>query len=80
MNEERKLELLAYAKVCFEHCTNPFAATHLIKKKVMADECRDLSRLIAEIISDDVAGNLGVLEESVLMKEAEKAFMETQKE
>ena len=78
MNEERKLELLAYAKVCFEKCTNPFAAIHLIKKNVTADECRELSHYIADIIEDHIYLTFSVLEADKILVKAEKEFMETQ--
>ena len=70
MSAERQEELIAYASVCFEHCTNPFDRTHLIKKKVSADECRDLSHFIADILNDCVT------EDS--LKKAEEDFKETQ--
>jgi len=82
MDRERLLELLAYAKVCFDKCTNPFETIHLIKKKVTADECRDLSCYIAGIIEDyldlHVVPSTSVLEQA--MEKAEKEFAETQEE
>jgi len=77
MNEKRKLELLAYAKVCFDNCTNPFAPTHLLKKDVSSEECGDLSQMIAEILDDygDVYYS-GLWAE--MIEEAEKRFKETQ--
>lgn len=78
MDEKRELELLAYAKVCFEKCTNPFASIHLIKKKVTADECRDLSHIIAEIIDDVLMDKEGVLQAQVTVEKANEEFMETQ--
>jgi len=79
MDEKRRLELLAYAKVCFEKCTNPFETTHLIKKKVTADECRYLSYLIAEVI-EGYLGDMGMFSEELegVLKQAEKDFAETQ--
>jgi hypothetical protein len=81
MNEKRKLELLAYAKVCFEHCTNPFETIHLIKKKVTADECRYLSSLIRDSIEnyiEEYFPNNSVL--ATIIEKAEKEFAETQEE
>lgn len=78
MDEKRKLELLAYAKVCFEHGTTPFAMLHLNKKKVTADECKDLSNLIAEVI-DGYSWETWQKEfYDAANKKAEKEFMETQ--
>lgn len=78
---ERLLELLAYAKVCFEKCTNPFETIHLVKMKVTADECRDLSAEIADMIEDKVI-ELAIASKKysagVLLEEAEKRFAETQ--
>jgi hypothetical protein len=77
---ERLLELLAYAKVCFEKCTNPFETAHLAKMNVTADECRDLSAEIASIIEDAVV-DFAVgecLNASVAFELAEKRFAETQ--
>jgi len=83
---DRKLELLAYAKVCFDHCTDPFATIHLAKKRVTADECRELSHIIADILEDELGfqacacalrtgkGPLG----KELIAQAEKDFEETQ--
>jgi hypothetical protein len=82
MDRERLLELLAYAKVCFDKCTNPFETIHLIKKKVTADECRDLSFKIAEIIREHldlfIVSSTSVLEQAI--EKAEKEFAETQEE
>jgi len=76
MDERRKLELLAYAKVCFEHCTNPFETIHLLKKKVSVNECKDLSQEIANVIEDDLLEYY--LEAEEVMSKAEKEFQETQ--
>ena len=78
MDEKRKLELLAYAKVCFEKCTSPFASTHLIKKNVTASECRDLSYMIAEIIAEEINWKFNTSKAVTELIEAEKLFMETQ--
>lgn len=81
MKTERLLELLAYAKVCFEKCTNPFETVHLAKLKVTADECRDLSAEIASIIEDaavDLAVGSKRLNASIAFELAEKRFAETQ--
>ena len=81
MNNKRKLELLAYAKVCFEKCTNPFEHTHLLKKKVRADECVDLSHIIAVLIEEAMYLDAERSENvQYLLKLAEKEFMETQEE
>jgi len=87
MEMKRSLELLAYAAVCFKHCTNPFENMHLVKKKVTADECIDLSNMIADILEDDIdlvactealrAGK-GLLGKEWIAQ-AEKDFAETQK-
>jgi len=79
MEKKRLIELLAYAKVCFEKCTSPFEVTHLDKKEVNADECRDLSFKIAELIEDEV--NLLSYDEEeakAILEQAEKEFEETQ--
>ena len=83
MNAKRLFELLAYAKVCFDKCTNPFETMHLIKKQVTADECRDLSREIASIIEramtdsfDPWVVNSKTVE--VALRKAEEEFAETQ--
>jgi len=80
MEQKRLIELLAYAKVCFEKCTSPFETTHLDKKEVNADECRDLSFKIAELIEDEVNLLLSYDEEKAkaILEQAEKEFEETQ--
>lgn len=77
MDHKRKMELLAYAIICFEKCTNPFALMHLQKKNVDADECRDLSQEIADLLEIAFL-NEGVQETKELMSQAHKEFMETQ--
>lgn len=77
MDRKRLLELLAYAKVCFEHYTNPFETIHLVKKKVRSDECIDMSHLIGELIEDYY---LDCIDGREAMEKAEKEFAETQKE
>jgi hypothetical protein len=94
MNAERRAELLAYASVCFGHCTSPFELMHLIKKQVKADECIDLSREIADIIDDELitcaaeigsTSSSGFSEKTMLERyknlkiQAEHEFEETQK-
>jgi hypothetical protein len=79
------MELLAYAKACFDHCTSPFETMHLIKKQVKADECVDLSREIANIIEDAMlnmfdAWVVGSKEIKVALARAEAEFLETQQE
>lgn len=74
---ERRCKLLAYVKVCFENNTNPFASVHLIKKNVNADECRELSQIIADLIDADLITE-GVLEAQELVEQAEIEFEETQ--
>jgi len=78
MEHKRKIELLAYAKVCFERCTSPFAHVHLSKKNVDAGECRDLGHIIADLIDVELV-NEGVLEAKELTEQAEIEFEETQK-
>lgn len=82
MDKERELELLAYAKVCFEKCTSPFETIHLVKKKVTVDEWIDLSRKIAECIDGEFEISCGykieVYKEAI--DKAEKEFAETQEE
>lgn len=81
MKQERLMELLAYAKVCFDKCTNPFASIHLLKKKVLAHECRDLSHHIARIVEEAMYLDSKRTENvQYLIKKAEKEFMETQEE
>jgi len=86
MEERRLHELLAYARVCFDKCTNPFETVHLAKKNVTADECRDLSQTIAEILEDELDFRScitalrtakGPLSKE-LIAQAEKDFAETQ--
>jgi len=77
MSHKRKLELLAYAKVCFDKCTSPFALVHLQKNNVSSDECIDLSLYIADLLYLEL-DQQGVLEAKELLEEAEKKFMETQ--
>jgi len=79
MDEKRRLELLAYARVCFDNCTNPFELIHLQKKNVTAGECRDLSRDIADAIEEDL--NIPYTREEIAqaLENAEKEFDETQK-
>lgn len=52
MKNERLVELLAFAKVCFDNCTNPFAHKYLVLKDVSSDECGELSAMIAEAIEN----------------------------
>ncbi len=73
MTTQREKELLAYAAVCFDNCTNPFELIHLQKQNVSLDECGDLSMNIADIIKY-------WLDDSKLIKLMEKEFEETQHE
>lgn len=75
---ERQLELLAYAKVCFENRTTPFAPIHISKKKVTVDECNWLSQHIAELL-DGILIDEGVLKAQEAVEQAEIEFEETQK-
>lgn len=59
MHRVRLVELLANAIICFERCSNPFSHSELLKLDVTADECRDLSREIAEIIENDLCLMIG---------------------
>jgi len=78
--KKRTLELLAYAQICFDKCTSPFALTHLQKNNVSSDECIDLSHKIADLIENEMYSypdrdnNI-----HYLLAIAEKKFMETQK-
>lgn len=78
--ERRKVELLLYASVCFDHCTNPFDLIHLVKKNVTADECKDLSAQIGSIIREwvELASKLTGLQVDAIAEEQEKEFAETQ--
>ena len=82
MKTKRLVELLAYAKVCFDKCTNPFELMHLSKKEVTADECRDLSFYIADIIEQELdilsMGLKAALNTDNILAQAEKDFAETQ--
>jgi len=79
MKQERLIELLAYAKVCFDHCTNPFETTHLVKKDVRNYECRDLSHKIADIIEQELYTLFtGHYDIKAILQQAEKEFAETQ--
>jgi hypothetical protein len=79
MKQKRLIELLAYAKVCFDHCTNPFETTHLVKKDVRSYECRDLSHEIADIIEKELyIWFTGHYDIKSILQQAEKEFAETQ--
>jgi len=80
MDKQRLLELLSYAKVCFEKCTNPFEITHLRKKNVSANECRDLSDQIGSIIDEWLYGLYSPEEVETVSSQAEQDFKETQEE
>jgi hypothetical protein len=80
MVKKRLLELLAYAKVCFERCTNPFELVHLRKKNVCSDECIDLSNQIASIIDEWLNEMYNPKDQEEAIKQAEKEFMETQED
>lgn len=83
MEKNRLVDLLAYAKVCFDKCTSPFESTHLIKKNVAADECRELSFKIADIIEEGLY-ELALTffgedcDIEAILSQAEKEFDETQ--
>jgi hypothetical protein len=79
MEPKRLIELLAYAKVCFDNCTSPFETTHLVKKDVRSYECRDLSREIADIIEKELYTlSTGHYDIKAILQQAEKDFAETQ--
>jgi hypothetical protein len=78
MDSMRLLELLSYAKVCFDKCTNPFDLTHLIKKRVKSDECIDLSHQIASIIEEWIYDMYSEGYQENAEKQAEEDFKETQ--
>lgn len=78
MDVKRLVELLAYAKVCFDKCTTPFATMHLVKKSVTADECRDLSVKIAEIIEEELYTIFVGHGIKAALAQAEREFAETQ--
>lgn len=80
MDKKRRLELLAYAKVCFDKCTSPFETVHLVKKKVNSDECRDLSSEIGDSIENYIEEYFTNNDVIVAIKIAEKEFAETQEE
>lgn len=77
MSHERKLELLVYASICFEHCTSPFEHRHLLKLHISADECKTLSTLISIAIDHEVLFRAGD-DYSNLYAKASKAFKESQ--
>jgi len=77
-NFDREDELLMYASVCFDYCTNPFESMHLIKKDVRAGECIDLSNNLCDIISSYLAAVYGEESYQRAKKLAEKEFKETQ--
>jgi len=77
MKQERLIELLAFAKVCFEHCTSPFAHKYLIFKNVTADECKELSAQIAIAIENDLWSRNAWTDKA--LKKAEKEFEEAEK-
>ena len=86
MNKNRLAELLAYASVCFRHGTSPFETTHLTKKSVTADECKELSQKISDILDESIdfiavtnaLSNHGKLLGRDLRANAEKEYAETQ--
>lgn len=82
MKVERLVELMAYAKVCFDHNTSPFETMHLVKKNVTSDECKELSGDVAEAIEAFLVGLSMSLNASLnaIEGQAEKEFMETQQE
>lgn len=78
METKRYLELLAYASICFDRCADPFATRHLVKKNVRADECRDLSATIANIIEQDLDTTFDPEEVKEAIEKAKREFAETQ--
>lgn len=78
MDKKRLLELLSYAEVCFERCTNPFARIHLLKEDISADECRDLSNQIASIINEWINYLYSPEEQKGAKSKAEEDFLDTQ--
>mgnify|MGYP001145943546 CR=1 FL=1 len=54
MHEQRLVELLANAVVCFERSSNPFSNNELLRLNVTADECIDLSVEIADILQNEL--------------------------
>jgi len=79
VEKKRELELLAYAKVCFDKCTSPFETMHLVKKNVTSNECRELSPKIGEIILDYLDWTFKDKTIEKAMAQAQKDFEETQK-
>lgn len=49
---ERMKILLKNASRCFRQCYSPFCHSELSRMNVSANECKDLSALIADIIDD----------------------------
>lgn len=80
MNQARRMELLMYAFECFQHGTNPFETRHLSIKNVTADECKDLSENIADILFWEVNLNIGTREAQLLHYEQDKIFKQSQEE
>ena len=76
--------MLAYASICFEKCTNPFERIHLLKMKVSADECKELSSIISDILKEEIMLTYAVTfadfgEGCSLYQKSLKKFMETQR-
>jgi len=80
MNNKRHLQLLAYASVCFDRCTNPFETIHLRKNDVTAKECRWLSQQICEIIEEVLEISYGTEKMEKARDKAQLKFAETQEE
>ena len=78
MNHERLTELLAFAKVCFDKCTSPFAHKYLIFKNVTADECKELSATLAEAIENQLWSRDAWSDKA--LKKAEEEFEEAEKD
>lgn len=53
--DKRMYHLLRHAEYCFRHCMSPFSHEMLSKENVTANECKDLSVAIADIISEFLA-------------------------
>jgi phosphoribosyl 1,2-cyclic phosphodiesterase len=77
-SKARKMELLMYAEVCFDHGTNPFEYIHLVAMQVTADECKDLSLDIANTIYWDVMLQIGTKEALALAYRSQAIFKKTQ--
>ena len=80
MKSTRRMELLIYAFECFQHGTSPFETRHLTIKDVTADECKELTEDIANILFWEVMGAIGTKKAQQLHYEQEKVFQKSQEE